>query len=255
MADTPRHKYVVVLGSCCSADAIRTKNLEDIKDSRLRLLWYQGRTSPLSMATGRLEASEFIYSSEAEKAAKRCWELTMVSDELEKRQQQRLIEVIRMSDALILDFVSAFGFPYLVVQPDRCFLRSNDWRRYIVLQTKSEQKKLWEFPVQLSCNALRNTLEPLYELKPTLRVIFHVPKPCFNDGIAFDDPQVAANADFYSRYGEQLYCEALKTFPRVSIVSCGGERADPMHYIGPYPFHYDESYMAEVRKEIERLLE
>ena len=113
----------------------------------------------------------------------------------------------------------------------------------------------WEFPMQLSCNALRNALEPLYELKPTLRVIFHVPKPCFNDGIAFDDPQVAANANFYSRYGEQLYCEAFKTFPRVSIVSCGGERADPMHYIGPYPFHYDESYMAAVRKEIERLLE
>lgn len=208
------------------------------------------------MATGKLDPSEFTYASEAKDAPKRCWELGMVADELEKRQLQRLIEVIKMSDALILDFVSAFGFPYVVVQPDeRCFLRSNDWRRYVVLQKKYEQKRLWEFPLQLSLSALQKMLGALYELNPVLRVIFHVPKPRFNDGIVFDDPELAANAGFYSSYGEQLYREASRSFPGVGIIDCGGERADPSHYIGQYPFHYDESYMAAVRKEIERLLE
>ena len=252
----PGHKYVVVLGSCCSADAIRPKNLEDIHGAKLRLLWYQGRTSPLSMASAGLTPSEFRYTSERDKVTNPAWELTMVTDELEKRQQRRLVEVIRMSDALILDIVSAFGFPYHMVRPDgRCFLRSKDWQRYVVLLTNFDQKRLWEFPMGLSVAALNKSLVELYQLQPNLRVIFHLPKPCFNDGISFNDSQLEENIDFYFAYGEHLYREALRSFPRVSMIGCGGERADPRHYIGPYPFHYDEGYMTAVRKEIERLLE
>ncbi|MFL6284244.1 MAG: hypothetical protein ACJ74Q_13965 [Pyrinomonadaceae bacterium] len=251
----PRHKYVVVLGSCSSADAIRTKNLEDIRGARLRLLWYQGRTSLLSMTSGALGPDEFAYTAERENVSKNDWGLTMVGDELGKRQQARLANVIGMSDGLIFDTVSGFGFPYFVGPGERFFLRSEEWRRYVTLLANFEQRRLWDFPLERSERALREVLEPLYQKQPNLRTIFHMPRPCFNDGIRFDDEELAANIDFYYRYGERLFEKASRLFPRVSAIGCGGERADPLHYMGPYPFHYDESYMNALRKEIERLLE
>ncbi|MBO0800270.1 MAG: hypothetical protein J2P31_15730 [Blastocatellia bacterium] len=251
-----RHKYVVVLGSCSTADALRAKNLEDIRGARLRLLWYQGRTSLLSMTSGGLESHEFTYTCERERMAKEGWELTMILDELRKRQPSRLVEVINMSDALIFDTVSGFGFPYLIAQPnDRYFLRSKDWERYVVSLVNFEQKWLWEIPLRLSLIALRRVLDPLYERQPNLRVIFHLPRPCFNDGVSFEDPQVTANVNYYHEYGERLYNEASRMYPRISVVNCGGERADPFHYNGPHPFHYDDNYMNALRKEIERLLD
>jgi hypothetical protein len=250
-----RHKYVVVLGSCCTADAIRTENLEDIRGARLRLLWYQGRTSLVSMTSKRLEPQEYKYAPECEAGTKADWGLSMVRDESEKRQQGRLLEVIGMSDALIIDMVSAFVFPYLIASGGRYFLRSKEWERYVIPRVEFEQKRLWEIPIQLSIIALRKVLEPLYEQRPGLRVIFHLPRPCFNDGVNFDDPDVAANVDYYTEYGERLYSEASRAFPRVGVVGCGGEIADPFRYNGPYPFHYHESYMAALRREIESLLE
>lgn len=250
-----RHKYVVVLGSCSTADAIKVKNLEDIRGAKLRLLWYQGRTSLLSMTSGAVQPEEFAYTDECEKVPKNDWGLRMVADELGKQHQCRLAGVINMSDALIFDTVSGFGFPYFVLSRERYFLRSEEWRRYARLLTNFEQRRLWDFPIERSVQALREVLEPLYEQQPSLRTIFHLPKPCFNDGIRFDDLRLANNIDYYYEYGERLYREASRLFPRVSVVSCGGERADPSHYMGPYPFHYDESYMDALRKEIERLLE
>ena len=256
MTASPRHKYVVVLGSCCTADAIRTKNLDDVRGAKLRLLWYQGRTSLLSMTTGGLEPHEFAYTSEREKASPRDWGLAMVGDESAKRQQSRLLEVMGMCDALIFDIVSAFVFPYLVVGPgDRMFLQSKEWERYVILRGNFEQKRLWEIPMHLSVAALREVMEPLYERQPNLRLIFHLPRPCFNDGVTFEDPQVQTNENYYHEYGERLYREASRIFPGVSIVNCGGERADPLAYNGPFPFHYDESYMDALRKEIGRLVE
>lgn len=256
MTADSRHKYVVVLGSCCSADPIRTKNLEDIRGAKLRLLWYQGRTSLLGMGSSGLDSNEFTYTSERENATAVNWGLAMVVDEVEKRQQGRLAEVISMSDALIFDAVSAFVFPHLVARSgSRYFLRSKEWERYIVPLSGFDQRRLWEVPIQLSVNALREVIEPLYERQPDLRLIFHLPRPCFNDGITFDDPELVANVNYYHEYGERLYSEAARIFPRVSIVSCGGERGDPLHYNGPHPFHYDENYMAAFRNEIERLLE
>jgi hypothetical protein len=255
MTAIARHKYVVVLGSCCTADAIRAENLEDIRGAKLRLLWYQGRTSLASMTSKGLEPHEFTYASECEQETKASWGLTMVRDELEKRQQGRLLEVIGMSDAIIIDTVSAFVFPYLVASDDRYFLRSKEWERYVVPRIEFEQKRLWEIPIKLSIIALRKLLEPLYEQQPGLRVIFHLPRPCFNDGVGFDDPEVTANVDYYAEYNERLYSETARAFPRVCVVSCGGEIADPLRYNGPYPFHYHESYMDALRREIERLLE
>ena len=255
MSAIARHKYIVVLGSCCTADAIRAENLEDIRGARLRLLWYQGRTSLVSMTSEGLEPHEFKRASECEQGTKTNWGLSMVGDELEKRQQARLLEVIGMTDALIIDTVSAFVFPYLVASNDRYFLRSKEWERYVVPRIEFEQKRLWEIPIQLSVVAVRQVLGALYDQQPSLRVIFHLPRPCFNDGVSFEDPEVTANVDYYTEYSERLYSEASRAFPRVNVVSCGGEIADPFRYNGPYPFHYHESYMDALRREIERLLE
>ena len=161
-----------------------------------------------------------------------------------------------MSDAILFDIVSAWSFPYLAVEPgDRYFLQSEEWARYVSLLANFERKRVWDFPIERSLSALREVLGPLYEEQPNLRLIFHLPRPCFNDGVRFADPQLTANVDFYYEYGERLYNEACRLFPRVHIVSCGGEEADPEHYHGPFPFHYGESYMNALRKEIERLLE
>jgi hypothetical protein len=256
MVTNPRHKYVVVLGSCSTADAIRTKNFEDIRGSKLRLLWYQGRTSLLSMRGRGLEPHEFAYTEEREKSTGVNWGLEMIRDEVEKRQQSRLSEVIDMSDALILDTVSAFMFPYLIASPnDRWFLRSREWERYVMLLINFEQVRLWDIPIQLSVIALREVLGLLYERQPSLRLIFHLPHPCFNDGISFQDPCLTANVNYYYEYNERIFSEASRAFPRVSVVNCGGERADPDHYSGPNPFHYDKSYMNALRKELESILE
>lgn len=256
MSAEPRHKYVVVLGSCCTADALRPKDFDDLRDANLRLLWYQGRTSPLSMRTRGLEPHEFTCRDGQEDQKRVDWGLTMALDETKKRQHDRLRGVIGMGDALILDIVSWFAFPYLVVNPgERYFLQSKEWERHIDLLAGFERKWLWEVPLELSLASLRETLTALYERQPSLRVIFHLPRPCFNDGVSFEDPQVAANVGFYHQYGERLYDEAARSFPRVSIVACGGERADPLHPNGAFPFHFEESYMSALRNEIRRLLD
>ena len=252
----PRHKYVVVFGSCCTADAIRPKNLEDIAGSMLRLVCYQGRTSPVSIRSEKLLPAEFCYLEERYNVPERDWGLAMVEDEVEKRHHIRLLEVIEMTDAVLIDTVSTFVFPYLLVEPgERYFLRSKEWDRYVALRIEYGQRRLLDFPIELSILGLRELLQPLYEKQPNLRVIFHFPRPCFNDGIRFDDPEVAANLDYYDRYNERLYLDISSNFPRVAATNCCAERADPLHYNYQFPFHYQEDYMNALRKDVERLLD
>lgn len=255
MAALLRHHYLVVLGSCCTADALRAKDFDDIAGSRLRLLSYQGRTSLLSMATPGLEAEEYGMKGEREDAQVINWGLTMAVDEAAKRQLDRLLKVVAMADAVVFDSVSGFGYPYLVVEPGgRLFIESEEWQRYIGLHASASRRWLWEMPLEQSLLALRRVMTPLYERQPALQLIFHFPRPCFNDGIAFAAPELARQVDFYFRYGEALYEEARRFLPRVSWVGCGGEVADPNHPNGAFPFHYGEAYMETLRRELERLL-
>lgn len=250
-----RHKYVVVFGSCCTADAIRPQKFDDLRESEVRLLWYQGRSSLVSMITPGLAADEFDFAEGKPADVPLEWSHAMVVDELFKRQRARLDEVIAMSDALVIDAVSAFVFPYLIVdRGERCFLRSKEWQRHVVARVPAVQKRLWELPIEQSVTALRSVLEPLYERQPNLRLIFHAPTPCFNDGVDFDEATVRAHVPFYERYTQRLYEEACRMFPRVAAVACGGEIADPNHYNGPHPFHYAEGYMKALRIELARLL-
>ncbi|HTU46901.1 MAG TPA: hypothetical protein VMF91_17690 [Bryobacteraceae bacterium] len=207
------------------------------------------------MATNPIHSSEFVVPEARSKAAAQEWGRIMVLDELHKRQRQRLLETIHMTDAIVLDVVSAFLFPVLVLDPgSRCFLRSAEWDLYVSLSAPSVQKRLWDFPLQLSVDSLESVMTPLYRLQPALRLLFHLPRPCFDDGVTFDDPELTRNLDYYHYYGKELYLAASRMFSGVDLINCGGEQADPAPYNGRNPFHYTESHRILLRKEIERLI-
>jgi len=179
----------------------------------------------------------------------------MVTDEISKRQHTRLLDVIGMSDALIVDLVSAFVFPYVVDRRSgRYFLKSKEWERYVVTRGPFEQQWLWDVPIERSVEAMRTLLDSLYTRQPALQVIFHLPRPCFNDGVTFDTPEIAVHVDYYQGYSQLLYREAVETFPRVAAISCGGEQADPAHINGPSPFHYTIRYTEGIRNDLARIL-
>jgi hypothetical protein len=203
-----------------------------------------------------LEPNEYVYTQEHKTTTGANWALSMVEDEIEKRHQSRFLDVIHMTDALLIDAISAFSFPYAIVGPDdRYFLQSQEWERYVRLQVPCERRWIWETPLHFSIVNLCKLLQSLYERQSSLRVIFHLPRPCFNDGVTFANPVLTANVDYYHHYTDRLYSETSRRFPRVSVISCGGEQADPCHYNYPNPFHYDGNYLAALRREIERLLE
>lgn len=253
---THKHKYVAVLGSCCTGDAIEATSFEAVAAAKLRLLLFQGRTSFLSMASDRLFPEEFEYTRSWQEASKLHWGVRMVTDEVTNNHQHRLADVISLTDALIIDNVSAFVFPMLYIPVgERYFLKSWEWEQFILPRVELQQIPLWDIPINLSLNRLRQVLGCLYEKQPNLSVIFHFPPPCFNDEVRFDNPAVTANIDFYRLYCDRLYAEAARYFPKVSAVSLSSARADPLHRNGPHPFRYEKSYLNLVRQEMERILD
>jgi hypothetical protein len=251
-----KHKYVAVLGSCCTADAIEATSFEAVATAKLRLVLFQGRTTFLSMASEGFSPEEFEYTSEWQEAPKLEWGARMVACEITKSHRYHLAEVISLTDALIIDHVSAFTFPTLYTQiGERYFLKSWELEKYILPRIKLRQAPLWHIPISLSLNGLRQVLGSLYECQPNLSVIFHIPDPCFNDGVGFSDPVITANINFYRQYCDRLYTVAAQHFPRVSAISLSSGRADPMHRNGPHPFRYEKAYLNLVRQEMERILD
>jgi hypothetical protein len=250
------HKYVAVLGSCCTGDAIGSTGFDAVATAKLRLLLFQGRTSFMSMTTRGLLPEEFEYSEEGRSAPKLEWGFRMAVDEVNKNHHRRLAEVIGLTDALIVDHVSAFMFPTLCDGfHARYFLKSWEWERFIRPRIELQQVPFWEVPFEVSVVALRQTLNPLYEEQPNLSLIFHVPEPCFNDGVAFTESIMTSKIDYYKEYCHRIYDEASRYFPRVSAVGPSSARADPCHPNGAHPFRFEKSYLNVVRQEIERILE
>jgi hypothetical protein len=252
VALSPQHRYVTVLGSCCTGEGIASTGFHAISEAKLRLVLYQGRTSFFSMSTGPLLEHEFQYTNEAEKAPQTEWGFRMVLDETRKAHERRLSEVMRLSDALIVDNVAAFIFPALCDRSQtRFFLKSWEWEKYIMPCIALDQCALWDLPIELSLLSLRQLLGSFYTVQPSLSVIFHIPLPCFNDGIKFSDPAVMAHVDYYEEYCDRTFEEACHNFPRVSAVSPSSAQADPTHPSGPNPFRFEKSYSNWLRKEVE----
>jgi hypothetical protein len=247
------HKYVAVLGSCCTGDAVGAATFEVISAARLRLLLFQGRTSFLSLASAGLSPEEFDVSEDAADL-RLDWGARMAADEAAKRHLDRLGEIIGITDALIVDHVSAFVFPLLVDRLGRCFVKSWEWERFIRPHVALDEQRLWQVPLARSVEAQREVLGRLYALQPNLAVVFHLPWPRFNDGVAFTDPAVAAHLDFYEAYGAALADDARRQFPRVSVFSPETGRADRHHQNGPHPFRFDREYLETARRELESIL-
>lgn len=252
---TPQHKYVAVLGSCCTGDAIGATDFKTVATARLRLLLYQGRTTFFSMLGCGLLPQEFECTPAGLNAPKLEWGFRMTIDEAHKNHYRRLEEVIGLSDALIIDHVSAFMFPSLVDRSQgRYFLKSWEWERYILPRIDLQQVWLWELPMETSIGAVRQVLGGMYEKQPKLTVIFHQPVPCFNDNVGFADPAITTHVDYYRQYCDRIYDEACRCFPRVRAVSPPSPRADPLHASGAHPFRFEKKYLELIRQQIECIL-
>ena len=105
------HKYVIVLGSCCTGDALRSSSYEAIATTKLRLLLYQGRTSFPSLTSGGLANDEYSLTAEGVQALKTEWGFRMAVDEAVKQNAAAIAELVNIADALIVDHVSTFLFP------------------------------------------------------------------------------------------------------------------------------------------------
>jgi hypothetical protein len=249
------HKYIAVLGSCCTGDAVGATSFDTIATAKLRQVLYQGRTSFLSMATPGLLPEEFEFTENAQAVSRLDWGNRMAADEATKKHQQKVVEAMGLADALVIDNVTAFVFPMLADRSHaRYFIQSWEWEKFISPRIDLRPSPLWDIPIERSLKALREMLGLFYEKQPALSVVFHVPEPCFNDGVKFEDPSLELNIDFYRHYCLRIYDEATRHFPRVSAISPPNPSADPVHPSGAHPFRYEKSYLDSVRLEIERIL-
>ncbi len=249
------HKYVIVLGSCCTGDALRSSSYEAIATTKLRLLLYQGRTSFPSLTSGGLANDEYSLTAEGVQAAKTEWGFRMAVDEAIKQNAAAIAELVNIADALIVDHVSTFLFPTLVDSREaRYFVRSWEWDRYIDVQPALDEKRLWELPLPMVLASFREILTSYYQSKPDLALIFHLPKPAFNDGVSFADASTRSHVDYYHRFCDTVYASVAGWFPRVSAVCPASPLADPAHPNGPNPFHFDSSYPGALQKALETSL-
>jgi hypothetical protein len=248
------HRYLVILGSCCTADGLRETTFEAVATSTLRLLLYQGRTSFLGLTTGAMREDEFAYTEEASAALGTEWGLRMAMDEVTKRHRCAIDQVIGMCDALLVDNVSAFTFPSLVDGEGRVFLKSWEWERYVVPKVPLKEKAFWELSTTAMLAAARESLQSWFERRPQLTLVFHFPEPSFDDGVDFASPGMRQHLDCYRRFNERLHDEACRAFPRVAVLTVPTARADPHHHNGPHPFHFEKSYGHAVKEALARVL-
>ena len=248
------HRYVAVLGSPCTGD-IFLKEGETFSRTRLRLVLFQGRTSFPSMVSPGLQPEEYALAGGAGATPRMQWCLRMLRDEIDKAHVKRLRGAAKLIDGLVIDNISAFEFPHAMTAEQRVFLRSNDWATNVTARVKLKERYLWECEIGLSVAALSQFLDSMLELNPSLAILFHCPRPMFNDGITFDDERVTGNVDFYREYCDRLYEAAVSRCPKVAVLpQRAAILADPSHSNGANPFHFEETYSTGARLDVERIL-
>jgi hypothetical protein len=221
----------------------------------LRLLYYQDRSSWPSMDSPALRADEFDLQPAASGDNPDHWGAKMALDEALKRHLRRALRDVEFTDVVLMDIVSAFVFPHLLDSgSERVFLESWEWVRYIRPRFALQRKWLWELPVNEFLAHGTRVLEALFIQRPDLKVIFHVARPCFNDGVRFGDPQLAAHVEFFCVLSERVASTFCRRFQRFQAVSPPDPRADPRHGGSMGPFAYDASYLAGLHHEIVRLI-
>lgn len=247
-------KYVGVLGACCTADAVRPK-VAAAASADLRLLYYQDRTSWLSMSTAPLDAADFELIEATDHSAEAQWRVRMALDEVLKRHTSRMLRDIEHTDVLLMDAVSAFVFPHLVdAGSQRVFVESLEWQRHIKVRIPLCKRRLWDFPIEHCLDKGRQMLAELYARRPRLRVIFHVAQPCFNDAVDFEDCELAAHVEFFALLNERIVSAFAGCFPGFQALRPAQPRADPQHPGGKHPFGYDAASLQRLHRQIAELI-
>jgi hypothetical protein len=257
MSNVNSSTYISILGSCCTADAFRGDGWAAFADAGLRVHAYEGRTGIISLLTPGLREEEFEHTARFRPDVARSWGYRMARDELLKNHLARLERNLETADALIVDVVAMFNFAHLFLRGDaRVFLESWECGMYFRVKPAADRLWLWEIPYELSRDGVRRCLALLLARRPGLRVIFHVPPVCLNDGVRFKEWRLNERVDFYYGYSERLAEDAVRGVPHGVVLQPPRTvwAADPSHPYGRHPFHYRADYYAAFRRLVKEYL-
>jgi hypothetical protein len=252
-SDNRSYRYVAVLGSCCTADALVPRMMEDLGGTPFRVVSYRGRTSFASMVSPPLEPNEFSLKELIQSSDQ--WAYRMVADEAAKTHIARLTEIAPLADALIIDHISAFIFPVQASDDERkLFLMSWEWERYVEAPGLTHTRRLWEVPLQRTVVGACEELAMLHRRNPHVKFLFHHPAPSFANGVQFADVETARRVGFYQQFCAAILDAARTQFANVAVLECEPGIADPNHHNGPNPFHFTSRYADALRREVSRCL-
>lgn len=262
-ADLDRSLYVSIIGSCATADCFRTDGWPTFSDTAFRVQLYEGRTDFRTIWSPGFAAEDLAASGEEPDGAGEEWGLRMTCDQLLRRQWPRMRRAMPLTDVLIFDMVSSFTFPLIrhlggggVDGDERVGLATWELNRYRRLLPEVEQTWLWDTSPEIMWEALSSGLKRMLALQAEMRIVFHVPPLCLNDGIAFDEPALTAQAGCFAALNADLSRRALAEFPQLSVLELpnGEPWGDPHHPYSAHPFHYRLDYYREARIQLKRLL-
>lgn len=255
-----RHRYLTILGSCATADSFRTAGWPTFVDPGIRVHDYIGRTAFPSLVTAGLDDDEWTPTDDVREDTAHQWSYLMALGEVTKTHAPRLIRGAKTSDVLVFDIVSSFLFRELALPErggPRVLLESWELERFVRLRTDARGHFLWELPYEPQRDAAIAFLERLREVRPSLRLGFHVAPICLNDGVRFKVEILNERVDFYYAFAERLSGDLERAFPDLATLQA--ERtswgADPAHPYGRYPFHYALDYYVAFRRLVKRWLD
>lgn len=249
-----RHYYLTVLGSCGTADSFRTEGWPSFVDAGIRIFDYVGRTGFQSLRSGGFAPDEVARTEEESDSE---WGFAMARGEAEKTQAAKLRRGAKTNQVLVFDIVSDFIFRTLTTEDGRSFLSSWELEKYYRPSADLSSAWLWERPYEPFRDDAVAFLSELRDIRPDLKIAFHVAPACRNDGVKFKVDILNDHVDFYYSLCERLGRDLEAQIP--GLVTLQAPRAewgaDPEHPYGRYPFHYRLSYYLAFRRQVKRWLE
>lgn len=249
-----QHLYLTVLGSCATADSFRTAGWPSFVDEGLRVFDYVGRTGFSSLSTEGFSDDE-IAPREVEVDSE--WGFAMARGEVEKTHAKQLLRGAKTNQVLVFDVVTDFIFDELRTADGRSFLASWELEKYYAVTTDVRARPLWERPYEPYRDDAIRWLSRLREIRPDLRVGFHVAPACDNDGVRFKVEPLNDKVSFYYAFCERLANDLERTIPGLTVLQAPRETwsADPAHPYRRFPFHYRLPYYLAFRRLVKRWLD
>lgn len=249
-----QHLYLTVLGSCATADSFRTAGWPSFVDEGIRVFDYVGRTGFSSLCTEGF-ADDEIAPRAVEVDSE--WGFSMARGEVEKTHAKQLLRGAKTNQVLVFDVVTDFIFDELRTTDGRSFLASWELEKYYAITTDVRARPLWERPYEPYRDDAIRWLSRLRELRPDLRVGFHVAPACDNDGVRFKVEPLNDKVSFYYSFCERLAKDLEGNIPGLTILQAPRDTwsADPAHPYRRFPFHYRLPYYLAFRRLVKRWLD